>query len=68
MVNLSAVVTGQSITDDDILAMLRKERVYITTGTADRSEEPGWFRVVIAHPKYVPDEGLKRMLRALRQL
>ncbi|KAM6512079.1 hypothetical protein FALCPG4_017065 [Fusarium falciforme] len=67
MVNLSAMVPSQSVTDDDILALLRKEKVYAISGTAYRSEEPGWFRVVIAHPKYVLDEGLKRMLRALSQ-
>ncbi|WAO96908.1 Aminotran-1-2 domain-containing protein [Fusarium falciforme] len=67
MVHLSAMVPSQSVTDDDILALLRKEKVYAISGTAYRSEEPGWFRVVIAHPKYVLDEGLKRMLRALSQ-
>ncbi|KAF4467806.1 aspartate aminotransferase [Fusarium albosuccineum] len=66
MVNLSAIAPNRSVTDDDIITLLKKEKVHFTSGTGYyRSEETGWFRVVIAHPKYVLDEGLKRMLRAL---
>ncbi|KAI1480151.1 PLP-dependent transferase [Daldinia eschscholtzii] len=65
MVNLSAAVHHQLASDDDILALLRKEKLYLTSGNGYRNEEAGWFRMVIAHPMYVLDEGLKRMLRAL---
>lgn len=65
MVNLSAMITTHPIADDDLLALLKKENVYLTSGTGYRSEECGWFRVVIAHPTYVLDEGLERILRCL---
>ncbi|PON21693.1 hypothetical protein TGAM01_v209431 [Trichoderma gamsii] len=66
MVNLTEVVQGTSLAEDDILTMLRKEKVYLTSGTSYRSEQPGWFRVVIAHPQYVLDEGLKRIVQAFK--
>lgn len=65
MVNLTAAAHHHAVGDDDILALLRKEKVYITSASGYRSERPGWFRLVIAHPQYVLDEGLKRILRAL---
>jgi bifunctional pyridoxal-dependent enzyme with beta-cystathionase and maltose regulon repressor activities len=65
MVNLTAANHHYATSDDDILALLRKEKLYITSASGYRNEEPGWFRLVIAHPQYVLDEGLKRMLRAL---
>lgn len=63
-INLGSLVDHHGKSDDDILVALEKERVYITSGVTYASEEPGWFRVVIAHPKEVLDEGLRRILRA----
>ncbi|KAE8423675.1 pyridoxal phosphate-dependent transferase [Aspergillus pseudocaelatus] len=64
-INLGSLVSRRGISDDDILVALQKEKVYITSGTTYASEEPGWFRVVLAHPKEVLDEGLRRILRAV---
>lgn len=65
MVNLRAVVRDESLTDDDILALRRDKKVYVTSGSGYRTEQPGWFRVVIAHPNAVLDEGFKRITMAL---
>lgn len=65
MVNLAAACQGQEVTDGEILSWLWK-KVYLTSGTSYRSEVPRWFRVVSAHPRYVLDEGLKRVGCALR--
>jgi bifunctional pyridoxal-dependent enzyme with beta-cystathionase and maltose regulon repressor activities len=64
--NLRAAVKGHATTDKDILARLRKEKVYIAPGTAYAAEEEGWFRMVFAHPRNVLEQGLNRMLRALQ--
>ncbi|KAF5677489.1 aspartate aminotransferase [Fusarium circinatum] len=67
MVTLSFVGDRQFSNDDNILALLRRKKLYLTSAMAYRSEEPGWFRIVIAHPKSVLDEGLKRLLEALSE-
>lgn len=56
----------KELTDPEILARLRKENVYIAIGTAYSSEEAGWFRMVFGHPTFVLEEGLNRMLRAIK--
>lgn len=66
--NLRAVVKDQTITDQDILAKLRDERVYITSGEGYRSEYSGWFRIVFAHPRKTLDEGLGRIIRGLEKM
>ena len=65
MVNLGAVVPDRSLNDGGITTLLRENKVYITAGSGYRAEQPGWFRVVIAHPKSVLDEGLKRIIQAI---
>ena len=65
MMNLRAVVQDETMTDNDILALLRKKKVYVAAGSGYRIERPGWFRLVIAHPTSVLDEGLKRIVEAL---
>ncbi|EWG42653.1 hypothetical protein FVEG_04406 [Fusarium verticillioides 7600] len=65
MVNLSSVGNRRFSNDDYILGLLRQKKLYVTSATAYRNEEPGWFRIVIAHPKSVLDEGLKRLVEAL---
>ncbi|KAJ5816978.1 aspartate aminotransferase [Penicillium robsamsonii] len=64
--NLRAALKDRAATDKDILARLRKEKVYIAVGTAYAAEEVGWFRMVFAHPRNVLEEGLNRMLRAIQ--
>ncbi|EWY89502.1 hypothetical protein FOYG_10326 [Fusarium oxysporum NRRL 32931] len=67
MANLSFVGNRRFSNDDYILALLRRKKLYLTSAMAYRNEEPGWFRIVIAHPKSVLDEGLKRLLEALSE-
>ncbi|KAF2965992.1 hypothetical protein GQX73_g7586 [Xylaria multiplex] len=66
--NLRTVIKDDSIKDEDILRRLREEGVYITSGEGYRSEQPGWFRLVFAHPKLTLDEGLKRVILTLGTL
>ena len=63
-VNLRAA-KHQEITDGEIVDRLRAEKVYLTSGSTYASEEDGWFRIVIVHPRHVLGEGLKRILRAI---
>ncbi|KAF5686669.1 aspartate aminotransferase [Fusarium denticulatum] len=63
MVNLSSVGNRRFSNDDYILALLRQKKLYVTSAMAYRNEEPGWFRIVIAHPKSVLDEDHKGMKR-----
>lgn len=64
--DLAAAIKGGPLSDEEIQSKLRKERVYMTSGAATyASEEEGWFRFVIAHPRNVLDEGLKRIANAL---
>ena len=63
--NLKAAMNNQEMTDGEVLDRLRAEKVYLTSGSTYASEEAGWFRIVIANPRHVLDEGLKRMLRAI---
>lgn len=64
-VHLGAVTRNRAATDGDILECLHREKVYVTSGLTYASEEPGWFRIVIAHPKHVLEEGFKRIVRAI---
>lgn len=54
------MIKGQD--DETILRRLRAEKVYLTSGATSAAEESGWFRIVMAHPREVLDEGLKRIL------
>lgn len=64
-IRLGAATADRKATDDEILAKLRDQKVYIAAGYAYASEESGWFRMVFAHPRDILEEGLKRMLQAL---
>ena len=64
-VNLAAAANAPSRSDDELLARLRANKVYITSGKTYASEEAGWFRLVIAHPREVLEEGLRRMTLSL---
>lgn len=65
MVNLATVERGKSMTDDEISALRGEKKVYVTSGVSYRSDESCWFRIVIAHPKSVLDEGLRRITKIL---
>lgn len=62
---LGSVASDSAGSDSDILDNLRREKVYITAGSTYASEKPGWFRIVIAHPKHILDEGFKRIIQAI---
>ncbi|KAL6788751.1 PLP-dependent transferase [Trichoderma sp. SZMC 28012] len=58
-------------TDDlnkTIATALLKHKIFLASGTAFGSEEPGWFRIVFSHPGYYLQEGLKRVSKALAEL
>lgn len=58
-------------TDDlnkTIATTLLKHRVFLASGTAFGSEEPGWFRIVFSHPEAYLREGLERVHAALTEL
>jgi aspartate/methionine/tyrosine aminotransferase len=58
--------TATSIHDDEtITRKLLAKKVFIASGAAFGSEEPGWFRIVFTHPRTYLEEGLKRMIEAL---
>ncbi|KAJ5974677.1 aspartate aminotransferase [Penicillium waksmanii] len=62
---LGTATTDTKATDEEILAKLRDQRVYVAAGYAYASEESGWFCMAFAHPRDVLEEGLKRTLQAL---
>ncbi|KAJ1713088.1 hypothetical protein AFGD_005265 [Aspergillus flavus] len=64
-INLAAAVRSPYRSDDEIMAKLRAKKVYITSGQTYASEEAGWFRLCIAHPREVLEEGLRRMILSL---
>ena len=64
-VNLGAAVKGAPLSDEDIVLKLSEEKVYVTSGSTYACEEEGWFRFVIAHPRHVLDEGLRRIASAV---
>ncbi|EAU35411.1 predicted protein [Aspergillus terreus NIH2624] len=63
-INLGAVV--KDVTAEDILAKLRKEKIYIAAGEHYAAEEAAWFRLVFSHPPNVLEEGLKRMIQSIQ--
>ncbi|KAB8279507.1 pyridoxal phosphate-dependent transferase [Aspergillus minisclerotigenes] len=63
-INLGAV-TEDGASDTEIMARLREKKVYVGAGYMYASEEPGWFRMVFAHPTPILQEGLQRIAQAL---
>ncbi|KAL7954013.1 PLP-dependent transferase [Trichoderma compactum] len=51
-----------------IATALLKHKIFLASGTAFGSEEPGWFRIVFSHPEDYLQEGLKRVSKALAEL
>ncbi|KAL7921244.1 pyridoxal phosphate-dependent transferase [Trichoderma austrokoningii] len=59
-----------AVTDDlnkTIATALLKHKVFLASGTAFGSEEPGWFRIVFSHPEPYLREGLGRVITALTE-
>lgn len=49
-----------------VMQALLKARVFLASGKQFGSERPGWFRIVFSHPTELLEEGLKRILLALK--
>ncbi|KAL7941309.1 pyridoxal phosphate-dependent transferase [Trichoderma barbatum] len=49
-----------------IATALLKHKIFLASGTAFGSEDPGWFRIVFSHPEDYLKEGLKRVITALQ--
>lgn len=62
---LSDEMDGATNVTDDITRMLVRQRVYLASGDASGSEQPGWFRVVFSQPRHLLLEGLRRVVVAL---
>ncbi|OOF93287.1 hypothetical protein ASPCADRAFT_7519 [Aspergillus carbonarius ITEM 5010] len=50
---------------DMLYGRLMENRVHLASGTAYGAEQPGWFRVVFAHPETWMEEAVRRIVRAL---
>ncbi|KAH6603135.1 1-aminocyclopropane-2-carboxylate synthase 2 [Trichoderma cornu-damae] len=50
-----------------IATALLERKVFLASGTAFGSEEPGWFRIVFSHPDDYLRLGLKRVLTAIAE-
>ncbi|KAI1613793.1 1-aminocyclopropane-1-carboxylate synthase [Exophiala viscosa] len=49
----------------EIMQLLMKNKVFLTSGPYFGAQSPGLFRLVFSQPREVLDEGLKRMLAAI---
>ncbi|KAF4985065.1 hypothetical protein FDECE_16854 [Fusarium decemcellulare] len=47
---------------------LLDHKVFLATGTAFGNPTPGWFRIIFAHERAYLDEGLKRIVEAMRSV
>jgi bifunctional pyridoxal-dependent enzyme with beta-cystathionase and maltose regulon repressor activities len=50
-----------------IMGALMEKKIFLASGEAFGSDEPGWFRIVFAHPRDYLSLGLERMLEAITQ-
>ena len=62
---LADEMDGATNITDDITRKLVRQRVYLASGDASGSEEPGWFRIVFSQPRHLLLEGLRRTVIAL---
>ncbi|KAM0276829.1 hypothetical protein ACHAQH_006364 [Verticillium albo-atrum] len=46
--------------------VLLRHKVYLASGKSFGSEKPGWFRVIFSHEKVYLQEGLERIITALK--
>ncbi|KAL2803026.1 pyridoxal phosphate-dependent transferase [Aspergillus granulosus] len=58
-------VQGPDFTDM-LFQLLLDNKVYVAHGTAYGSENPGWFRMVFAHPLPWLEEAILRIIRAIQ--
>ncbi|KAJ4323635.1 hypothetical protein N0V84_004243 [Fusarium piperis] len=49
-----------------VMKKLLEEKVFLASGEAFGSEQPGWFRIVFSHPDEYLDMGLERVVKALQ--
>ena len=59
------VLKQQSDINLDIVARLFQQKIYLASGDAFGSEQPGWFRIIFSHPEAIMLEGLTRLKRAI---
>ncbi|KAI9038543.1 pyridoxal phosphate-dependent aminotransferase [Aspergillus affinis] len=59
-----AELTGDALTKE-IMRLLVSKKVFLASGLAFGSEEPGWFRIVVSHPVDFLQEALRRVEAAI---
>ena len=57
--------TQKASTPSQIMDALMEKKIFLASGEAFGSDDPGWFRIVFAHPKDYLGLGLERMLDAV---
>lgn len=57
--------TTESDLDQDSMAALLRERVFLASGVQFGSEKPGWFRIVFSQKREYLDMGLQRIVAAI---
>jgi aspartate/methionine/tyrosine aminotransferase len=50
----------------EIFEKLMANKVFVVHGGATGAEEPGWFRLVFTQPKYMVEEGIKRIADVIK--
>ena len=58
--------TDKAGIDDIVMDALLDHRLFLADGRRFGSEQPGWFRIVFSHPRAYLEEGLRRLLTALK--
>ncbi|KAL6872926.1 PLP-dependent transferase [Trichoderma novae-zelandiae] len=56
----------EDVVDEAVMDALLRHRVFLASGARFGSEKPGWFRIVFSHDRGYLDEGLRRIIAALR--
>lgn len=56
--------TGEELTEE-IMERLLRQRVFLASGAAFGSEQPGWFRIVVSQPMEYLKEALRRIEAAI---
>ncbi|KZF20923.1 PLP-dependent transferase [Xylona heveae TC161] len=59
--------SGASTETEAIMSRLLAKKVFLASGEAFGSEEPGWFRIVFSQPRPYVEEGLRRILEAMKE-
>ncbi|OCL09907.1 aminotransferase, partial [Glonium stellatum] len=51
---------------DFVYQKLMSKRIYLVSGDVTGAEEPGWFRPVFSQPREQVEEGIRRIIEAIR--